>query len=53
MRARGTPTPAEQARFMRLAARLFADPEAKLTPKETALVEKMLHIFRTVYEGKI
>jgi hypothetical protein len=50
MRAHGKPTPAEVARFMRLAARLQADPSTRLTRAESALLRRMFGIARTIYE---
>ena len=51
MRARGKPTPAEIREFTRLAARLQADPTAKLTRAESALLRRMLRIARERYEN--
>jgi len=49
MRARGKPTPAEVARFMRLSARLQADPSTRLTRAESALVRRMLRNAREAF----
>jgi hypothetical protein len=50
MSARNHPTPAEVRRFMRLSERLQAEPGAKLTRAESALLRRMLGIARTIYE---
>ena len=50
MNARNHPTPAEIREFTRLAARLQADPTAKLTRAESALLRRMFGIARTIYE---
>jgi hypothetical protein len=50
MNARNHPTPAEIREFTRLAARLQADPPAKLTRAESALVRRMLRIARKTWE---
>ena len=50
MNARNHPTPTEVRRFMRLSARLQADPSTRLTRAESALVRKMLRIARKAYE---
>ena len=50
MNARNHPTPAEIREFTRLAARLQADPTAKLTRAESALLRRMLRIARKTWE---
>lgn len=50
MRGRTKPTAAEVQRFMRLWSRLQADPDARLTRGETALLRRMLRIARRIHE---
>jgi len=49
--AHNHPTPTEVRQFMRLAERLQANPGAKLTRAESALVRRMLRIARERYEN--